>query len=160
MFKIGEHVFCPMRGSGVIEAIEERTMLSETREYVIIHMKFPDAIMMVPTDRIETSGFRTVQTEEDVEKVEKLLSEKKVEVGYDIDIKQRIKINQGKLSTGSFIDCGEVVRDLACMEQIKVLNNSERTLLMQAKRLLADELSIIKNMTDEDAKTKIETLLT
>ncbi|MBC8581811.1 CarD family transcriptional regulator [Zhenhengia yiwuensis] len=39
MFEIGEIVFCPLRGSGVIEAIERRTMLGETREYVIIQMK-------------------------------------------------------------------------------------------------------------------------
>ncbi len=159
MFKVGETVFCPMRGSGIVEAIEARTMLNESREYVVIHMKSPDIMMMIPTERIGDSGFRKVDNEETANKVTELLVNKEVQVDYSMDIKQRMKKNQAKLSSGSFIECGEVVRDLSCMEQIKSLNNSEKTTLLQAKRLLVDEFAIIKRISEIEAKNIIDELL-
>lgn len=159
MFKVGETVFCPMRGSGIVEAIEARTMLNESREYVVIHMKSPDIMMMIPTERIGESGFRRVDDEETAKKVTELLVSKEVQVDYSMDIKQRMKKNQAKLSSGSFIECGEVVRDLSCMEQIKSLNNSEKTTLLQAKRLLVDEFAIIKRISEIEAKSIIDGLL-
>lgn len=155
MFNIGEIIFCPMRGSGVVEAIETRTMLNESKEYVIIHMKSPELTMMIPTDKIDDSGFRIMGDNEQADKVISLLSDKEIEVDYSMDIKQRIKQNQAKLSSGSFIECGEVVRDLMCMEHVKSLNNSEKSILMQAKRLLIDEFTHIKNVSDKEAETLI-----
>lgn len=159
MFKVGENVFCPMRGSGIVEAIEERTMLDEVNEYFIIHMKCPDLTMMVPTDRITTSGFRAISDESVVEEVMSILENKEIDVNYSIDIKQRIKQNQGKLSSGLFVECSEVVRDLAIMENEKALNNSERMILMQARRLLLDELATIKHISDKEAEVILDRLL-
>lgn len=158
MFKVGEVVFCPMRGSGVVEAIEMRTMLDESREYVIIHMKSPD-VMMIPTERVATSGFRRVGSEEAANEMMALLTHKEVDIDHSTDVKQRVKQNQAKLATGSFMECGEVVRDLSCMEQVKTLNNSEKTILLQAKRLLADELAIIKQISEVEATKMIDELL-
>lgn len=159
MFKVGETIFCPIRGSGIVEAIEARTMLGESKEYVIIHMKSPELMMMIPTDRLVSSGFRNVNDEAEADKVLSILEKKEIEVDYSVDIKQRVKQNQAKLSSGSFIQCSEVVRDLSHMEHIKTLNNSEKTMLMQAKRLLVDEFSIIKQISDTEASEAIDQLL-
>jgi len=159
MFKVGENVFCPMRGSGFVEAIEERTMLDEVNEYFIIHMKCPDLTMMVPTDRITTSGFRAISDESVVDQVVSILQSKETDIDYSIDIKQRIKQNQEKLSSGLFIECSKVVRDLAVMENEKALNNSERMILMQAKRLLLDELATIKHISEDEAGEILDRLL-
>ena len=88
-----------------------------------------------------------------------LLTHKEVQIDYSMDIRQRMKENQAKLSSGSFIECGEVVRDLSCMEQVKSLNNSEKTTLLQAKRLLVDEFAIIKRISEIEAQNIIEELL-
>ncbi|PHV71242.1 hypothetical protein CS063_06000 [Sporanaerobium hydrogeniformans] len=159
MFKVGEVVFCPMRGSGVVEAIEVRTMLGESREYVIIQMKDQNVLMMVPTEKIHKSGFRRMNTLEEADKVENILFKKEVDIDYSIDIKKRIKQNQEKLLSGSFMSCSEVVRDLSCMETIKTLNNMERNILSQAKRLLLDEFSNIKAISTEKAEKIINKLL-
>lgn len=159
MFKVGESVFCPMRGSGIVEAIEERTMLNEVNEYFIIHMKSPDLTMMVPTDRITDSGFRAISDESVAKQAMSILKNKEIDIDYSLDIKQRIKQNQEKLSSGLFVECSEVVRDLALMEHEKALNNSERMILMQAKRLLLDELTVIRDISDEEAEQLIDGLL-
>ena len=149
-----------MRGSGVVEAIETRTMLNESNEYVIIQMKDPSITMMIPTDRAETSRFRRISDREEVTKVEAILSKKDKELNYSTDIKLRSKQNQEKLSSGSLVECSEVVRDLTCVDHIKPLNNMERTVLGQAKKLLLDELSIIKNISIEEAEGMVNGLLT
>nr|WP_302599651.1 CarD family transcriptional regulator [uncultured Cellulosilyticum sp.] len=159
MFKVGEVVFCPKRGIGTVEGIETRTMLNESNEYMIVHMKSPELTMMIPVDRIETSGFRALNNVEAVKEVEMILKNKEVQVDHSMDIKKRIKQNQEKLSSGSFLECGEVVRDLTCMEKIKALNNSERTILSQAKRFLVDEFASIQSLSDEQAEETIDRLL-
>ena len=159
MFEIGEIVFCPLRGSGVIEARERRTMLGETREYVIIQMKEPGLVIMIPTERIDQSGFRKVNNQEEADKVQAILYKKEVELDYSVDARQRTKQNQEKLSSGSFISCSEVVRDLTCMEYTKSLSSIERTILMKARRLLLDELSIIKHISLEEAECIVNKLL-
>ena len=148
-----------LRGSGVIEAIERRTMLGETREYVIIQMKEPGLVIMIPTERIDQSGFRKVNNQEEADKVQAILYKKEVELDYSVDARQRTKQNQEKLSSGSFISCSEVVRDLTCMEYTKSLSSIERTILMKARRLLLDELSIIKHISLEEAECIVNKLL-
>lgn len=91
------------------------------------------------------------------EKVDCVLVNK--EIDYSLDMKQRIKQNQAKLSLGFFLQFSELVRDLTCMEQIKALNNSERTILMQAKRLLSDEFASIKKISNQEAGDVIEGFL-
>ena len=134
-------------------------MLNESNEYMIVHMKSPELTMMIPVDRIETSGFRALNNVEAVKEVEMILKNKEVQVDHSMDIKKRIKQNQEKLSSGSFLECGEVVRDLTCMEKIKALNNSERTILSQAKRFLVDEFASIQSLSDEQAEETIDRLL-
>ena len=159
MFEIGEVVFCPKRGSGVVEAIEERTMLNESKEYMIIQMKTPQITMMIATDKLDTSCFRKISNNEEVDKLEALLHGTEVDIDYSIDAKKRTKLNQDKLTEGSFVACGEVVRDLSRMEKIKPLNNAEKNLLMQAKHLLADEYAVVKQMGTDEAKVAIGNLL-
>ncbi len=52
MFKIGDKIVYPMHGAGVIETIEERSILDEKQSYYII--KMPGEVkVMVPTAKAE-----------------------------------------------------------------------------------------------------------
>lgn len=160
LFKIGEIVFCPMRGIGVVEAVEERTMLNETKEYVIFQMKEPSIIMMIPKDKLERSGFRKLNSEKEADQVDQILSHEKIDISYAIENKIRTKKNQEKLSSGSFVQCSEVVRDLSCMDRVKTLNSMEKNMLSQAKRFLLGEYALIKQLTEKEAESQIEAFLT
>lgn len=159
MFKIGEVVFCKLRGSGVVEGVETQTLLGEEKECMVIQMKFPELVIRIPVDRIEQSGFRKISSLDKLVEVETILSSEKVENGYTIDAKKRNKENQEKLATGDFPKCSEVVRDLTHMDQIKPLNNIEKNMLMQAKRLLVDEFAIIKSISTEVAEQQLNKLM-
>ncbi|MGL5676572.1 MAG: CarD family transcriptional regulator [Cellulosilyticaceae bacterium] len=159
MFEVGEIVFCKLRGTGVVQAIEQRTLLGEEKECMVIQMHFPEIVIMIPLDRLENSGFRKISDIHELEKVETILSSKEVSCDYDIDIKKRIKDNQQKLATGSLIECSEVVRDLNHMEKVKPLNNMEKNLLMQATKLLVDEVAVLKKQSNEETKEDILSMM-
>lgn len=159
MFQIGDQVFCPMRGSGIVEAIEEREMIGEKQEYFIIQMKDSNMTVMIPTNRMETSKFRYVSEEKVVNEVLATFSEENTLFDPDIPQKQRMKNNQAKLSSGTFADYGQVVRDLMTIQKDKPLNASENSILMDARRLFLDELSMIKDISKEEAMTIIDKLL-
>ena len=49
MFAIGDRVVYPMHGAGVIESIEEKKILGETRSYYILH---------IPHGNMQTASLR------------------------------------------------------------------------------------------------------
>ena len=159
MFQVGDQVFCPMRGSGIVEAIEERQMIGEKQEYFIIQMQDTDMTIMVPTDRVNKSKFRYISDEETVNEVLATFSKKNISFDPSIPQKQRVKDNQAKLSSGTFAEYGEVVRDLMTIQKEKPLNASENSILMDARRLFLDELRVIKEISKEEAMTLLDKLL-
>lgn len=159
MFEVGDRVFCPLRGSGVVEAIEERTMLDEAKEYCIIQLQGSNMTVMVPTDRLNDSRFRPISNRNLVEAVFKYFEEKEEPEDMSLPSKERIKVNQAKLSNGTLADCGEVVKCLTFAQKEKSLNNNERAMLLDARKLLSDEISMIQAIPQEQVVEKIDKIL-
>ncbi|MGL6173178.1 MAG: CarD family transcriptional regulator [Cellulosilyticaceae bacterium] len=159
MFQVGDQVFCPMRGSGIVEAIEEREMLGNIQEYFIIKLTTSGMTVMIPTEGTIKSKFRLISDTKLAEEVLDTLSDEENPIDKLVSIKERLKINQVKLKAGTFADCGEVIKSLTCFQKIKALNNSERVLLMDARKLFIDELSLIKAISKEEANSMLDSLL-
>ena len=60
MFQIGEKVFYPVHGAGVIESIEQREILGEERSYYVLRIPTGDLQVLVPVDTAEQAGLRPV----------------------------------------------------------------------------------------------------
>ena len=60
LFNIGDNIVYPMHGAGVIEAIEEKEILGETRQYYVIKMPINNMKIMIPMAKIESSQIRMV----------------------------------------------------------------------------------------------------
>lgn len=159
MFEVGDQVFCPMRGTGIVEAIEERQMIGEKQEYFIIQMQDSSMTIMVPTDRVSKSKFRFISDADTVDKVLANFRKENSSLDPSIPQKQRMKDNQAKLSSGTFAEYAEVVRDLMTIQKAKSLNASENSILMDARRLFIDELTLTKDISKEEAITLLDKLL-
>lgn len=61
MFKVGDKIVYPMHGAGTIEAIEQKEMLGDEKDYYIIRMPIGGMKLMVPTDKADDIGVREVQ---------------------------------------------------------------------------------------------------
>ena len=62
--------------------------------------------------------------------------------------KQRYKVNMDKIKKGKIQEYTEVVRDLIRMKKEKVLNPSEKKMLVNAHEFLISELRLIKGITE------------
>lgn len=155
MFSIGDNVVYPMQGIGIIDRIENKVFSGKNREYIIIKILSNNLEIMIPSDRILTSHLRMISDYSTLENVLSNLADKtniennKIE---DISSKERYQSNMNKIKSGSLQDSAEVVYDLVKMNKIKSLNTSEKQLLKTAHKLLVDEISLIKNITENEAQ--------
>ncbi|ADZ84868.1 CarD family transcriptional regulator [Cellulosilyticum sp. ST5] len=159
MFKVGDKVFCPLRGAGIVATIEERKMLDETKEYIIIKLQSSNTTVMIPTDKVEASHFRFVSDETMTNEVLEKLADKETEIHASTVLKQRMKVNKERLMAGSLADYGEVIRELTHIQRGKALNASENAMLMEARKFLADELSLIKSISMKEATKLLDKVL-
>lgn len=150
MYEVGAKVVYPLHGVGIINSIEEKTVLGETRSYYIIKLAISDMTVMIPTERSEELGLRLVVTDHDVKKALKLINSGFIEM--EEDWKTRYQHNFEKIKSGSILDVAEVVRNLFHRNKVKELSIMEKKLYENAYRLLVDEISYVKDMEKEDVQ--------
>ena len=73
MFAVGDRVVYPMHGAGLIEKIEDRQILGETRAYYIIRIKSGNMQVMVPVKGAEDIGLRYVVAPGEFDEIYKVL---------------------------------------------------------------------------------------
>ncbi|KAB2336548.1 transcription factor YdeB [Cytobacillus depressus] len=149
MFQIGDKVFYPMHGAGIIKAIEEREVLGKKREYCIINIPLNKMDVMIPWDTISISGVRSIVDRKTMNEI--LFDFHNVESDCSLPWKERFKSNTEKLKTGRMEESAEIVRDLLHRNKEKSLNTSERQMLNQAQRNIISELVLIKDITADEA---------
>jgi len=149
LFQIGDKVVYPMHGAGIIEAIEEKEILGERREYYVISIPISNMNIMIPMQSIGTVGLRLVVDGNTMKNI--LFDFHNEEPTCSLPWKERYKQNMEKLKTGDMIDGAEVVRDLLHLQKDKVLNTSEKQMLNDASKIFISELSIIKDISQTQA---------
>jgi CarD family transcriptional regulator len=138
MFGIGDRIVYPMHGAGVIEAVEERRILGETRRYYILNIAFGDMKIMIPCDSSDVIGVREVITPDEIWHVLDVLSNDSTEMSDNWN--RRYRENMAKLKTGETCCVAEVVRNLMRIDRVKKLSTGEKKMLSNAKQILISEL--------------------
>jgi CarD family transcriptional regulator len=158
LYKVGDNVVYPHHGAGTIVSREQREVLGETREYLTIKILHNDMTVTVPADNAERVGLRKVIDEEAVKKVVKYLTSGGTEMPKNWN--RRYKHNRDKMKTGDIFETAEVVRNLSLRDGEKGLSTGEKQMYVKAKKILASELMYAKNLSEEDALTWLEGVLT
>ena len=157
MYELGEKVVYPLHGVGVINSIEDKTVLGEKRSYYIIKLAISDMTVMIPTDKSEQLGLRQVVSNRDVSKALNLINSEITDM--EEDWKARYQHNFEKIKSGSILKVAEVVRNLFHRNKIKELSIMEKKLYENAYRLLVDEIAYVKNLEKEDAQNIVSEIL-
>ena len=157
MFTIGDKIVYPMHGAGVIEEIEKKKILGETKEYYILKVPCGDMKIMIPVGSCEDIGIRSTIPGEDLSAVYRLLSEDSTEMSGNWN--RRYRENMEKLKTGDIYEVTEVVRNLTRIDRTKKLSTGEKKMLSNAKQILFSELILVSGMSKEEVEAKIETIL-
>jgi len=149
MYNIGDKVVYPMHGAGVIDRIEDRHILNETKSYYVLKFKVGGMKVMVPVDNVDKSGLRKIITKEEYEKVMETF-QNDIEVEDSTNWNRRYRENMDKIKSGGVFETAEVVKALVLREKRKGLSSGEKKMLITAMQILVSELSVV---CGEDAAT-------
>ena len=156
-FDIGDKVIYPNHGLGVIERIEDKTILGTTCGFYSLRMATSDTTVLVPGDNVSDVGLRRAIGDHEVKKIFTLLGNGKIENHQNW--KGRFKDNSDKMRTGSIYDVVDVLKSLNHLSQSKNLSFREKRMLDRAKFLVISEISEVMNESDGVIEERVEKAL-
>ena len=156
-FELNQQVVYPSQGVGKITEIFEKAFKEQTLLYYKIYLEVSDMIVMVPVNRAEELGIRSIVSAEEAQKAIELLSDNSEPITSDW--KLRYQMNLDLLKKGSINDIAAIVRCLYNRSKIKELPILERKLYDNAKKLLEDEIAIAMGISAKEAESLIHSKL-
>ncbi|HEY3997472.1 MAG TPA: CarD family transcriptional regulator [Candidatus Xenobia bacterium] len=155
MFSIGEKVLHPLHGVGVVETIEEKTILEKIARFSTISFQGDRLKIMVNLDQ-GTNLIRHLVNEDEIPKVIGFLKDCKVNLA--VKSSERYNINLKKIKSGDIYQVAEVIRDLSDLSKTKKLSPKEAAMLKQTRRLLATEFSSVNGQNPDDIEIMLENI--
>ena len=156
-FQIDQKIVYPSQGVGKITEIFEKIFRGTPMMYYKIYIEASDMIVMVPVEKAEDLGIRSIVSSEEAEKALNSLSDDFEPITSDW--KLRYQMNLDLLKKGTIADIAAIVRCLYNRSKVKELPILERKLYDQAKKLLEDEISIAMGIDVKEIESQIHTKL-
>lgn len=157
MFKVKAAIVYPVHGVGTIKKIEKKEILGEAKRYYIIEFINNNIKIMIPLDKADELGIRSIIKKSEIPKVLKILKSKPSNL--DDDWKSRYQNNTERIKTGSIYEIASVVRDLYKRNKTKELSLMERKMYESAVNHLILEISTAKKVSYENAEKIINKIL-
>jgi CarD family transcriptional regulator len=154
MFKIGDKAVYPAHGVGVIEDIKCKVISGNKRTFYVLRILEKEMTIMIPTDNAQSVGLRGIIDKKEVPKIFRILSERNGKIDCQT-WNRRYREYMEKIKSGSVFEVAEVLRDLVHLKSDKDLSFGERQMLDLAQNLLVKELSIAKNMAEEQVRLRL-----
>ena len=140
MFQIGDLVCYPMHGVGVVESIEEQSVLGETAQYYMLRFVMGRMTAMVPVASADAVGLRPLVDSESCSRVVRFLAEESCSDESE-NWNQRYRDNLDKLRAGDIFAVADVVKCLIRRDREKGLSTGERKMYQTARQVLLAELA-------------------
>ncbi len=138
-FQIGDKVIYPNHGLGVIERIEEKTILGTTCGFYSLRIASNDTMVLVPVANADCVGLRPAIGDAEVDRLFRILGDGKIDSQQNW--KGRFKDNSEKMRTGSIYDVADVLKSLTLLSKSKNLSFREKRMLDRARFLVISEIS-------------------
>lgn len=153
MFNEGDKIFYPMHGAGIIDRIEEKTILGKDEKYYIIKMP-GEVTIMVPHDHAEELGLRHLVSKEQAKEVLGILLEDTTDMSEKWS--KRYNDNKERLKTGDLFEIADIYRNLSFRNKEKNLSTSEKKMFLNAQQVLISELSEVTGENYDTLQNKID----
>ena len=138
-FEVGDKVIYPNHGLGVVERIEDKTILGTTCGFYHLRIIANDTTVLVPLANVDGVGLRRAIRDEEVDRLFALLGDGKIDDHQNW--KGRFKDNSDKMRSGSIYDVADVLKSLTFLSKSKSLSFREKRMLDRAKFLVISEVS-------------------
>ena len=152
-FQIGDKVIYPNHGLGIVERIEEKTILGTTCGFYHLRIAANATTVLVPLANVDGVGLRRAIDDDEVGRLFKLLGDGKIDAQQNW--KGRFKDNSEKMRTGSIYDVADVLKSLSLLSKSKSLSFREKRMLDRARFLIITEVSEVM----QEGATAIENRL-
>lgn len=159
MFKVGDMAVYPAHGVGIIERIENREVSGCQEDFYVMRILENNMIIMIPSSNAANIGLRQIINQNEVSKIFSILKRRDTSVNGNQTWNRRYRDYMDKIKSGSVFEVAEVYRDLTTIKQDKELSFGERKMLDTARSLLVKEISLAKNMKEEDVERDIRSNL-
>lgn len=151
MFRIGDKVCYPLHGAGTIEAIEEKKIMGEIKNYYILRFVLNKLTIMLPVDNCQ--GLRAVG---EIGCIEQIFCDTQEPQDFGGNWNKRYKNNLDQLRSGEVSSVAGVVNALTLREREKGLSAGEKKMLVKARQILVSEFLLATNLDEEEINQKID----
>jgi CarD family transcriptional regulator len=155
MFNIGDLAVYPAHGVGVIEKIETQEISGCQQDFYVMRILDNDMIIMIPTNNVGNVGLRDLIGQTEVSKLYSILKERDITLDSQT-WNRRYREYMDKIKSGSPFEVAEVYRDLLILKLEKDLSFGERKMLDTARNLLVKEISLAKEVTEEQVEKDLD----
>jgi len=156
-FQLGDKVIYPNHGLGIVERIEEKTILGTTCGFFHLRIVSNDTTVLVPVANVDNVGLRRAIDDEEVNRLFSLLGDGKIDNHQNW--KGRFKDNSDKMRTGSIYDMADVLKSLTFLSRSKSLSFREKRMLDRAKALIVSEVSEVMRVKGPDIEQRVDDAL-
>ena len=156
-FHVGDKVIYPNHGLGIVERIEDKTILGTTCGFFHLRIVANETTVLVPVANVNGVGLRKAVTDEEVVRLFSLLGDGKIDNHQNW--KGRFKDNSDKMRTGSIYDMADVLKSLTFLSKSKSLSFREKRMLDRAKALIVSEVSEVMREKAPDVEVKVDRAL-
>jgi CarD family transcriptional regulator len=156
-FEVGDKVIYPNHGLGIVQRIEEKTILGTTCGFYYLRIVANDTTVLVPVSNVDGVGLRRAITDEEVERLFGLLGNGKIDNHQNW--KGRFKDNSDKMRSGSIYEVADVLKSLTFLAKSKSLSFREKRMLDRAKFLIISEVSEVMRETALAIEGRVDSAL-
>ena len=156
-FQVGDKVIYPNHGLGVVECIEEKTILGTTCGFYHLRIAANDTTVLVPVSNVDNVGLRRAIEDSEVDRLFRVLSDGKIDSQQNW--KGRFKDNSDKMRTGSIYDVADVLKSLTLLSKSKSLSFREKRMLDRARFLIITEVSEVISEGSTTVETRMDRAL-
>lgn len=156
-YSVGQKIVYPVQGVGEITQITKKPFQGQQTPYYVIYLSGSDMTVMIPCDKVDDLGIRSVVSRQTASKA--LSKLEKPTLPMISDWKLRYQNNVDLIKSGNLSDIATVVSALYFRSKQKELPILERKLFDNAKKLLIDELALAMKKSVSDIEDLILTRL-
>src|SRR3990167_3004647 len=161
MYSLNEKVVYPGHGVASINRVIEKSIAGKSTKFFELKFLNKDMTILLPIDNIIAAGVRKLSSDKNIEAIFNLLQEPADDIIKNSEFfkasswNKRSKQYQFRLRSGNIVEISKIYRDLQYVSQKKGLSFGEKNLLSQTESLLAQEISLVKNVVEEKAVERL-----
>ena len=155
--KIGDIVFYPMHGAGIIDGIENTEVAGIEKSYYILKLPIGNLKLMLPIDRIDQLGLRDVIDKTKLEEVETVLRSKPEHAQGSWN--KRFQAILDRMKSGDILDVAAVASNLSMQYRSRKISSGEKRLMDLSRQILISELVYVCEKSPEEVTGWIDNIM-